>query len=440
MTNSIECSTAELVNLIDNKDTIIMDIRPSAAYNGWPLKGEERGGHIPGAISFPSRWFSELSQDDAIRILHEKGLSQTLQIVITGYGSQEIDATAKHLRSLRFTSIKTHADGMLIYLNDPILPVNRLPRFQHLVHPEWLKNVLNSNNPQTEFVLAHVNFDNWGDYDAGHIPGAIWLDTLALEDETTWNHRSNQELEEELCAHGITADTKVVLYGRTSDPNMTQDHPGQQAGQLASMRAALLLMYAGVKNVHVLDGGLETWLQEGGSITREESLPRKVKSSGLTIPEHPEYITLIENAKQYLSDPQSELVSVRSWAEFIGEVSGYHYIEKKGRIPGAVFGNCGSDAYHMENYRNHDDTMRSSDEIEAMLSESNLTPNKHLAFYCGTGWRASEAWFSTWLMGWEFVSIFDGGWFEWSNDPENPYEIGIPEEKPSKQQLSMPLE
>ena len=52
---------------------------------------------------------------------------------------------------------------------------------------------------------------------------------------------------------------------------------------------------------------------------------------------------------------------------------------------------------------------------------------KHLAFYCGTGWGGSEATFNAWLMGWPRVSVFDGGWFEWSNDPDNPYETGIPE-------------
>jgi 3-mercaptopyruvate sulfurtransferase SseA len=30
-------------------------------------------------------------------------------------------------------------------------------------------------------------------------------------------------------------------------------------------------------------------------------------------------------------------------------------------------------------------------------------------------------------MGWPNVSVYDGGWFEWSNDPLNPYETGIPE-------------
>ncbi|MCG8520893.1 MAG: hypothetical protein MI744_01665, partial [Pseudomonadales bacterium] len=123
----------------------------------------------------------------------------------------------------------------------------------------------------------------------------------------------------------------------------------------------------------------------------------------------------------------AELVSVRSWPEWIGEVSGYNYIEKKGRIPGAVFGNCGTDAYHMENYRNVDHTIKEASEVAKTWAEVGITPDKHCAFYCGTGWRGSEAFFNAWLMGWPRVSVFDGGWFEWSNDSDNPYETGIPE-------------
>jgi thiosulfate/3-mercaptopyruvate sulfurtransferase len=211
---------------------------------------------------------------------------------------------------------------------------------------------------------------------------------------------------------------------------MSQDQPGKEAGQIASMRAASLLMYAGVKDVRVMDGGLDAWLRFGGSITKEETLPTPVEETGLNIPEQPEYIVDIKEAKQMLADSNSELVSIRSWYEFTGEVSGYHYVQPAGRILGAVFGDCGSDAYHMENYRNHDDTMRSFKEICAIWSESGITPDKHIAFYCGTGWCASEAFFCAWLMGWERVAVFDSGWYGWSADPDNPVETGIPQLSP----------
>ena len=30
-------------------------------------------------------------------------------------------------------------------------------------------------------------------------------------------------------------------------------------------------------------------------------------------------------------------------------------------------------------------------------------------------------------MGWQHVSVYDGGWFEWSANPSNPVEVGVPE-------------
>ena len=133
--------------------------------------------------------------------------------------------------------------------------------------------------------------------------------------------------------------------------------------------------------------------------------------------------------KNILTAEDADLVSVRSYPEFIGEVSGYNYIKKKGRIPGAVFGNCGSDAYHMENYRNADHTISEAQETKEIWREAGITDDKRLAFYCGTGWRGSEAFYNAWLMGFPRVSVFDGGWFEWSSNPDNPFLTGDPEEE-----------
>ena len=117
---------------------------------------------------------------------------------------------------------------------------------------------------------------------------------------------------------------------------------------------------------------------------------------------------------------------VWSWDEFVGKVSGYHYVFKKGRIPGAVFGNCGSDAYHMENYRNVDLTTREYHEVESLWRQAGVTRERFNAFYCGTGWRASEAFLNAHLLGWDRIAVYDGGWYEWSADPANPIAVGEP--------------
>jgi thiosulfate/3-mercaptopyruvate sulfurtransferase len=82
----------------------------------------------------------------------------------------------------------------------------------------------------------------------------------------------------------------------------------------------------------------------------------------------------------------------------------------------------------MQHYRNVDNTMREYHEIEANWKEAGITAEKRIAFYCGTGWRASETLFYAYLLGWPHVAVYDGGWFEWSQDPANPIETGIPTE------------
>ncbi|MCG7586255.1 rhodanese-like domain-containing protein, partial [Photobacterium sp. OFAV2-7] len=53
-----------------------------------------------------------------------------------------------------------------------------------------------------------------------------------------------------------------------------------------------------------------------------------------------------------------------------------------------------------------------------------INESQKVSFYCGTGWRASETFFYAYAMGWEDISVFDGGWFEWSGDPANPSSTG----------------
>jgi thiosulfate/3-mercaptopyruvate sulfurtransferase len=210
-------------------------------------------------------------------------------------------------------------------------------------------------------------------------------------------------------------------------PDNNDPFPGSAAGDIGAIRCAFIMMYAGVKDIRILNGGFQSWSDEGFEISYIDEPKKPVGEFGANIPVLPELAVDTPQAKQMLMDDTAELGCVRSQAEYIGEVSGYNYIEPKGRIPGAVFADCGSDAYHMENYRNFDHTTRDYHEVAEIWKNNGITPDKHLAFYCGTGWRGSEAWFNAWLMGWPRVSVYDGGWFEWSSDPENPYETGVPQ-------------
>lgn len=421
-------TTKELQQFISEGSCILIDVRSGDAYNGWPLKNESRGGHIRGAKSLPAKWGEYI---DWIEIVRSKGIKVTDHIILYGYTIEEMDKVAKLFHGADYHNVEIYPHFLDEWAVNPELPMENLPRYEKLVYPEWLNSLITGKSEERtqrkKFAVVHAHYRNREAYLSGHIPGAIDMDTLSLESPETWNRRSPDELERALLEHGITSDTTVILYGKYMSPDNNDPFPGSAAGQIGAIRCAFIMMYAGVKDVRILNGGFQSWIDAGYSISKTEEPKIPADKFGTAIPSHPELAVDIPEAKHLLRSVDGELVCVRSWPEYIGEVSGYNYIKKKGRIPGAIFADCGSDAYHMENYRNLDHTIRESREIEAIWKDSGITPDKHLAFYCGTGWRGSEAFFNAWLMGWPRVSVFDGGWFEWSNDPDNPFETGVPE-------------
>ena len=422
-----EISTEKLYRSLPEKKYKIIDIRQVEIYNGWKPNNEVRGGHIPGAKSLPYKWAKYI---DWIEIVRSKAILPDQSLVIYGSNQEEIEKVANTFARAGYPDIQVYLHFFDEWATNTKMPLDHLKNYRQLVYPEWLQTLISGDKPteytNNDFVICHAHYRNPEDYHIGHIPGAIKLNTLSLESPETWNRRSQKELRKTLLKHGITSNTSVILYGRFSLPNNDDPFPGSSAGHLGAIRCAFIMMYAGVKDVRVLNGGIRSWEDEGYELSRKETLAQPAGNFGTEIPARPELAVDIPEAKELLKSPNGDLVSVRSWPEFIGEVSGYNYIEKKGRIPGAIFGNCGTDAYHMENYRNLDHTTREYQEIEEIWKEADITPDKHIAFYCGTGWRGSEAFFNAFLMGWPKVSVFDEGWFEWSNDPENPTETGIP--------------
>ena len=425
-------STAELRDRLSDPGLTIVDARPLTGYNGWRLYDEARGGHIPGAVSFPSAWLTSVDEPEIQRILDEKGLVPGREVVVYGIDAGDAGAVAARLLELGIENVRVYADGFAAWAADASLPLVRLAKYDRLVHIDWLREVLAGGRPEAapegKFLLFHVNFGVPEEYAEGHIPGALYLDTNWLEDPADWNRRSPEALETALRALGITNDTTVVVYGRDTEGDANEKWPGRRAGQIAATRALMILRYAGVDDVRLLDGGYDWWVRTGHALETVVREPSPVARFGVQVPLRPEVIVDIDEAKQILADREgAALVSIRTWREHIGNVSGYNYIGPAGRIKGDVWGNCGTDSYHMQHYRNVDNTMRAYPEIAANWAEADITADKWVAFYCGTGWRASETWFYAYLQGWERVAVYDGGWFEWSQDPiNNPIEIGDP--------------
>lgn len=318
-------STAELQARLDDPTTLVLDLRPLAAYNGWRLGRDTRGGHIPGAFAFPNDWRSLVDDGDLSKLLAVKGVDRQKDVVVYGVDAEQAGIFASELQQLGNRVVVY--DRWDEWVDNPGLPLERLPNYDKLVYPEWLRQLLDGGRPDTfigeRFVVFHVNFGVPEEYEDGHIPGALYLDTNWLEASEDWNRRSPEELEAVLASLGISPETTVVLYGRDTVGNPNEKWPGRRAGQIAATRAAAVLRYAGVDDVRLLDGGYDHWVRSGYPLESERRLPVPIEHFGREIPHRPELIIDIDDAKEILANQQgAALVSVRTWKEHIGQVSG----------------------------------------------------------------------------------------------------------------------
>ena len=283
-----------------------------------------------------------------------------------------------------------------------------LARPRQLVATAWLASLINGQpveaRPSAGWRLLEVGCGGAAMFEHAHIPGASYIDTTEFECEPLWNKVDDEVLLSLLLSHGVRHDTTVVLYGRNN---------------LAAARLAHLLLYAGVGDVRLLDGGFALWRAGGYACAQGvagKAAGRAVAGFGAAFPAHPGYLIGTSQARALLSTADGALVSIRSEAEFLGKVSGYSYIAARGDIPGARWGRAGvdGDVNSMSAYHLADGRMKPAAEIALQWREQGIVEGLRIGFYCGTGWRASMAFFYAWLMGWPLISVYDGGWLEWS--------------------------
>ena len=84
--------------------------------------------------------------------------------------------------------------------------------------------------------------------------------------------------------------------------------PGAVPDTWVPSARAFIMMYAGVKDVRVLNGGLLSWENAGYEITSKKPIPYTAEQFGVKIPANPHLAVDIPEAKQILKSPEAELV------------------------------------------------------------------------------------------------------------------------------------
>lgn len=323
-------------------------------------------------------------------------------------------ATSASTTAAATTAAATSASTTAAATTTAGVPTGAVPEKQVYVSPQWVQSVIDGKQKESaNYVIWEVA---WGEvkdsptYASGHLKGAVHLNTDLIEEPEDWNIRKASEIEAMMKDYGVTQDTTVIVYS-------------DKGNNSADDRVAFAMLWAGVKNVKALDGGLDAWTKAGLELETKANKPVAAKAAfGTTVPAHPEYILTWKQVLEKQKDKNFKLVSIRSWDEFMGKTSGYSYIPKAGEPKGAIWGHDTDDG----SYNKADGTVVNSDVLEGFLKESDASLKNELSFYCGTGWRAAMPFLIAYEEGYTNISMYDGGWFVWQKQDDLDVQVGDP--------------
>jgi molybdopterin synthase sulfurtransferase len=423
-----------------NDDFAVVDARTNEEYIGWQFYQEARGGHIPTAVNIPYEWFFKddktvLTYSALRKIFEDRGVTADREV--TSYCTAGIRSGYVYflLRLMGYSRVSNYDASMFEWSADSSLPMTKLPKYQMIVNAAWVNDLITGKNPQTYqgngYVILELVSDNTSDpidfYNAGHIPGAFhlnirsWNNEYPIEQCTMYNGKLlyGTSLQNKIEDMGITKDTTVILY--------------EYWDATWAARIAWTLLYAGVKDVRILNGAWNAWVQGGYPVETTASTPQHV-TFGATVPVHPEYRCETSDVKAMISDSTSVIADTRSWDEYIGAITGYpgdECFKWKGRIPNAVWVRDWDWYFHWKNHNAWSEdwgnnNLRDYTEVEDMFNEAGLTPDKKkIASYCGGGYRASLPFIYAYMMDYTNMCNYDGSFYEWNFYPDNPVDSGF---------------
>ena len=272
----------------------------------------------------------------------------------------------------------------------------------------WLKDHIGDDDLMILDVQPNVH-----DYIMGHIPGAIYLNEGLLrsaQNRLPAMYVTPESIQPVLSRAGIDPNRTVVVYSAVG--RYSKCTAGLGDGLEQTMMAYSLIRF-GHNSVYIVDGGLEKWKDEGGELTKvfPEWQPTSFK-----VQLRSDYFVVYDEFKKLR---EREDVIVFDARPFESYKEGGLWI-KNGHIPGAY-----SLPWRSLMSKDNPKLMKSDDELRELVGKFNITSDKTLLIYCGTGREATnEFLFFKFYLGHEKVRIYEGSFTEWSSYPENPTATG----------------
>jgi thiosulfate/3-mercaptopyruvate sulfurtransferase len=270
-----------------------------------------------------------------------------------------------------------------------------------LVQTDWLAEHLDD----TGLVVAEVD-ENPDLYEDGHIPGAVklhWKDDL--QDPIERDLVEKADFERLMGERGISNDTTVILYGDRNN-------------WFAAYAYWYLKTY-GHRDVRLLDGGRQKWIDEGRELTT--AAPSITPTTYAAADRDEAIRARRDEVLANIGAAERTLVDVRSPQEYSGELLAPPGYEQEGALRGGHIPTAQSIPW--ASAVRDDGTFKAADELRELYAGKGVTDDKQVTAYCRIGERSAHTWFVLReLLGYENVKNYDGSWTEWGNLVDVPIE------------------
>ena len=282
-----------------------------------------------------------------------------------------------------------------------------------IVSTDWLYA-----NSQLENLVI-IDIRGPGDYAAGHIPGSInepfatafdpctgpssnWV--IGTKDCIWLELPATDDLLSTIGKLGITPDSRVVI--------VTAPNPKEPPfyGLANATRVADTLIYAGVANVAILDGGYPKWVSEGRATTKQVPAHKSVTYRAKV---NKAMIVSTDYVHMHMSD--AVIIDARDANVYSG-LAIEPFTDKAGHIPNAKslpapwIWNQNPDGTYT-----YKDPKTLGEMASGVIGKSADPRSREIIVYCGVGGYASSWWFVlTQVLGYQNVKIYDGAAQEWA--------------------------
>ena len=274
-----------------------------------------------------------------------------------------------------------------------------------VVSADWLQERVGQPGlsiVDASWYLPAQGRDGRAEYEAAHIPGAIFFD----QDKVV---EPQSDLPHTLPHPGLFAQFASSMGVDEKDTIVVYDGPGM----FSAPRVWWMFRIMGAKDVFVLDGGFDRWKADGRPVTGE---PTKIAPGFFEVDFDAARVASLGDMRSIVEDGSMQIADARPAGRFAGTDPEPRPKMRSGHMPGAR--NVPAPSL------SKDGKLLPVEELRTVLEAAGLDLSRPVVTSCGSGVTAAVISLALASVGHQDNRLYDGSWSEWGGRDDTPVVTG----------------